>query len=359
MRTTLCVTAHRIATILWAVTQSVVRMLRAAAFAVLLGRMITAQTPPACTLQIDLQNNTIYIGDVSDYSKLASDANPVPFTGPYKTFSTSFVIADIVAVNGAPVKGTMIERTTFLGMSQNPPPGAALADTAHLGLYDWSFEILGMDGTPIGCIRTSGMAGMPPGGLPAGAAPLSALNSPAIVGGAGAFLGARGSHIPNTTSGNVAAAYIASTAEDPVNRRLRGGGAARFTLSVVPMFWPEVVTTSVGPAVFHADLSPVTAAKPAHPGEILILQTTGLGPTRPELGPRNLFSADPLQEVNSPVDVTVNGKPAEVINKIGWPGTRDTYRLDIRIPNETAPGRAVVGIAAAWITGREFAIPVQ
>jgi uncharacterized protein (TIGR03437 family) len=120
-----------------------------------------------------------------------------------------------------------------------------------------------------------------------------------------------------------------------------------------------VVTTSAGPAVFHADFSPVTAVEPAHPGEILILRTTGLGPTRPELGPGNLFSADPLQEVNSPVDVTVNGKPAEAINKIGWPGTRDTYRLDIRIPNETAPGRAVVGIAAAWIAGREFAIPVQ
>jgi uncharacterized protein (TIGR03437 family) len=66
-----------------------------------------------------------------------------------------------------------------------------------------------------------------------------------------------------------------------------------------------------------------------------------------------------LQEVNSPVEVKVNGNVAEVLNKIGWPGTTDTYRLDIRVPDGTAPGMATVQLTAAFIPGREVSLPVQ
>ena len=37
-----------------------------------------------------------------------------------------------------------------------------------------------------------------------------------------------------------------------------------------------------------------------------------------------------LQLINSPVDATVNGQPAAVINAVGWPGLADTYRVDIK-----------------------------
>jgi uncharacterized protein (TIGR03437 family) len=96
---------------------------------------------------------------------------------------------------------------------------------------------------------------------------------------------------------------------------------------------PEVMSTAAGPTIFHKDFSPVTAAKPAKPGEVLILQATGLGPTVPAVDPGQPFPTDALQQVNSPVDVTVNGQSAEVINKIGWPGQVDTYRLDFRVPD--------------------------
>src|SRR5688500_14115965 len=46
---------------------------------------------------------------------------------------------------------------------------------------------------------------------------------------------------------------------------------------------------------------------------------------------KNLWNVAAIQtpsaEVNSPVDVTINGPTAEVANKLGWPGTTDTYRL--------------------------------
>ena len=111
--------------------------------------------------------------------------------------------------------------------------------------------------------------------------------------------------------------------------------------------------------MFHADFSQVTPAKPARAGELLILTVTGLGPTLPGVDPGQPFPANPPQEVNSPVEVTVNGKPAEVINKIGNPGTTDTYRIDIRVPEGTAPGIATVQLSAAWITGSEVKVAIQ
>ena len=102
-----------------------------------------------------------------------------------------------------------------------------------------------------------------------------------------------------------------------------------------------------------------TLAKPARAGESLILTITGLGPTRPGLTPGRPFPDTPTQEVNSPLEVTVNGKPADVMNKFGWPGTTDTYRVDIRVPDGTASGTATLQITAAFIAGREMKIPVQ
>ena len=113
------------------------------------------------------------------------------------------------------------------------------------------------------------------------------------------------------------------------------------------------------PAAFHADLSPVTGAKPAKAGEALIVKATGLGPTRPGVDPGQPFPTDALEEVNSPLEVIVNGKSAVVINKFGWPGLVDTYRVDFRVPDGTAPGMAAVESSAAWIAGPAVRIPVQ
>lgn len=63
---------------------------------------------------------------------------------------------------------------------------------------------------------------------------------------------------------------------------------------------------------------------------VLIAAVRNLGPSRPELLPpgTRAFKADPLEVVNSPVEVTMNARDGEVINAIGWPGTTDLYRAD-------------------------------
>ncbi|MBI3682180.1 MAG: hypothetical protein HY235_17510 [Acidobacteria bacterium] len=154
----------------------------------------------------------------------------------------------------------------------------------------------------------------------------------------------------------------ASTEEDPANRRIHGGGKFRVVFRLYPKYRPSVDITADGPAVFRAaDFSPVTAARPARAGEVLMVRARNLGPTRPELLPPGSrpFKADPVEEVNSPVEVTVNGKEAELINKVGWPGTYDLYRVDFRIPAGLPPGMATIQLTAAWIPGPEVKIPVQ
>jgi uncharacterized protein (TIGR03437 family) len=179
----------------------------------------------------------------------------------------------------------------------------------------------------------------------------------AITGGTGAFLGVRGSF-----GGVVGSQRAASVTEDPANRRLNGGTRETFALLVIPMFQPQILTAA-GLVVFHSsDFSPVTAAKPAKAGEVLITMATGLGPTRPGVNPGQPFPpypANPLQQINSPVGVTVNGQAAEVVNAIGWPNLVDTYRVDFQVPAATPAGMAAIQLSAAWIVGPSVNIPIQ
>lgn len=125
------------------------------------------------------------------------------------------------------------------------------------------------------------------------------------------------------------------------------------------MFRPEVVRSASGPGGVPLDFSLVSSTRPARAGETQIVRATGLGPTRAGFPCRDAIPRKSLEEVNSPVEVTVNGKAGEVLNKIGWPGTSDTYRLDIRVPDRIAPARATVQLTAAFIPGREVTLPMQ
>ena len=111
-------------------------------------------------------------------------------------------------------------------------------------------------------------------------------------------------------------------------------------------------------AAYHADFTPVTASSPAHAGELLILAVKGLGPTAPTLVPGKTFDGEKLAAVTSPVTATVNDVAAPVVNAVGWPGTNDTYRVDVTVPG-VAPGAASAALTVAWMQGPEFKIPVK
>ena len=310
---------------------------------------------PSSTLQIEFENNVQYNQDTSDVSKLATDPG-VTTSATAKNFMNNVVIADITAVNGQSAKGVFFRERRMISLSPSAGPGQAIADVArNFSGFQTAFEILQTDGTPVGSIFLSGFGG---GSPPPGAPMIQNLSNLAIIGGTGAFLGARGQGGEAALPGNTSARQ-ASMSEDPANRRNNGGGKMRWVLHLIPLFWPQILAATSGPAVFHADFSPVTAEKPAKSGEVLIVKVTGLGPTRPGVDPGQPFPTDKLQQVNSPIRVTVNGQSADVINSIGWPGLMDIYRVDFRVPDGTAAGRAAIQLSAAWIAGTAVNISTE
>jgi uncharacterized protein (TIGR03437 family) len=269
------------------------------------------------------------------------------------------VIGDIVTVNGQPAKGVYVGRPLGLGLNPAPKPGKAIADNSHTSLRSHTFEILKIDGTPIGTIMCFGLdAGPPPPGAPS--YPVDTRGNYAIFGGTGAYLGVRGELVQRAQVLEPVPPRAASMAEDPANRRINGGGTIYFFLHVIPMSVPQIVTTAAGPAVTHSgDFTPVTASKPAAAGEILSIFATGLGPTSPGVNPGQPFPGGPLLAANSPVEVMVNGKSAEVLTAVGFPGSVDSYQVNFRVPPETAKGAAAIQVSAAWVASAPVSIAVQ
>jgi len=229
----------------------------------------SAQVAPPVILQIDLTNNVLYFQDTSDISKYATEPNVTPPTAIPRNLYKVHGIADIVAVNGQPVKGTYANSVAAFVLRTAPTPGQAIADTVRQAVGVITFEILKSDGTSIGTIVASGMfAGDAPPGSPTAAAGGNFV----ITGGTGAFLGARGQLSVAAAAPGVVTQRNASITEDPANRQRNGGGTVRWIAHVIPMARPEVTMLPSGPAITHSsDFSPVTVAKPATPGEIGIL----------------------------------------------------------------------------------------
>jgi uncharacterized protein (TIGR03437 family) len=312
-----------------------------------------AQTPPPVIVTVDVENIVEYEADVPDVSKLATIANKTAGASANNFYSVIWV-ADVVAVNGKPAKGTWTVRGNQLFRSPSATPGRAIADSSGAYFFDWVFDLMQQDGTPIGTLMAVGTGGAP---KPPGAPGLILQANMAVTGGTGAFLGVRGQA---GQGGNTVSPRTASMSEDPALRRVLGGGTRRYVFHLIPMFRPEVVVTTNGPAVVHAsDFSLVTSTKPARTGEILSVLAGGLGPTRPGVDPGQPFPASPLQPVSSPVEVAVNGNAAEVLYAGGYPGAVDRYQVNFRVPDGTTPGPATIRLSSGFIPGADITIPIQ
>ena len=141
-----------------------------------------AQAADPVVLRVDLENFVQYCGNISDYSKLASDANLTTCSG--RTFGSWVTLGDVVAVNGRPAKGTFIFTAYSTNLRTEPTPGQAIGDIVRNGPVVENLELLQADGTPIGTIVTAGTVG---GSAPPGSPPDITVGNLAIVGGTGHF----------------------------------------------------------------------------------------------------------------------------------------------------------------------------
>lgn len=111
--------------------------------------------------------------------------------------------------------------------------------------------------------------------------------------------------------------------------------------------------------VYHENWEAVTVTSPARQGEVLISQAIGLGATIPPVPEGQPFPPEPLLPVSTEVSVYVDGKPAEVTLKIGWPGKVNQYRVDFCVPEGTPRGMATLRIRAGDLTGPVARMPVR
>jgi len=317
-------------------------------------RLALGQAAPPTILTIDIENFVQYQSDASDASQYGAKAAATP-PATFLNSSNFWVatgLADIVAVNGQPAKGLYAMRSRVIRTDPNPNTGGAIADVSREAIREEVFEILSASGNPVGTIMSMGLSsGVPPPGSPESQ---TGVNF-AVIGGTGAFVGVRG-----TSGSGGGSARGASMIEAPANRRINGGNKSRRIVTLYPMSAPQVIVTSSGPAVAHSsDFSLVTSSKPAAAGEVLSVFMTGLGPVRAGVDPGQPFPSSPLTPVNSPVEATVNGAPAEVLAAVGFPGAVDGYQVNFRLPPDTPKGIAAIQMSAAWISSASVKIPVQ
>ena len=108
-----------------------------------------------------------------------------------------------------------------------------------------------------------------------------------------------------------------------------------------------------------SDFKAVSAANPAAPGEVLSLFATGLGPTQPSAEPGKPFPSSPLAPVTSPLEVRVNGKPAEVLAAVGLPGTVDGYQVNFRLPADIGKGPVAIQLSVGMAVDTSLKVVVQ
>ncbi len=327
-------------------------LLGALALAAGLASIAAAQTPQTTILTVEMENVIQYQEGFANPTKNGTSTTMEAQNTTPATFFPGTFIADIVAVNGRKSKGTTVARIFWVGLSSNPSDSQAIADVNRFQAMDIVLEIQQGDGTALGTLVLTGVTG---GASPVGAPKAGVTGNFAVIGGTGAFLGARGQAA--TIMNNHRAT---STLENPINRRTFPSGLWKLAIQLIPMAAPEVLSTNAGPAIVHAsDYSPVTLAKPAQRGEILTLLASGLGPTRPGVEPGQMFTASPAQVANSPIEVLVNGNAGDALYAGGYPNTVNTYQVNFRIPSDTASGMAAIQLRAAWIAGTEVSIPIQ
>jgi hypothetical protein len=321
--------------------------LRSSATAVLFAILLEAHSlAQPVTLEIEVEG-TAYSLDTTDWSRMARSAQLTPSTPPPPNFFSYLSVFDVVRVNGKSARGTNVIHGIYVRMNPNPTPGVLIADTTRNNFAVIQIEIQDADGRDVGTLSLQGYFG---GSAPPGADP-SLFSNLTVVGGTGAFFGSRGqaSHTPVVPAPG--GRTPASIAEDPSLRRAFGPQAGyKYVIQLIPHSLPTIER------VYHSDFRAVTAASPAQRGEVLILEAKGLAP----FAATSFGSPLPQSalEVTSPVEVLVSGQHTPVVNKVGWPGTTDHFRVDFRIPQDVS-AELDLRLSTAWITGPSFRVPVR
>jgi uncharacterized protein (TIGR03437 family) len=131
-------------------------------------------------------------------------------------------------------------------------------------------------------------------------------------------------------------------------------------LSIVPAT-PGLAAFSNGAIIAqHTDFTLVTAAKPAAPGEAIIIYLSGLGATNPSVASGQPAPATaPLAEVTIPVSVTVDNQDSMVAFAGLTPGSVGLYQIDFYVPSTVRNGNLNVVVTQNGFSSNMATLPVS
>jgi uncharacterized protein (TIGR03437 family) len=140
--------------------------------------------------------------------------------------------------------------------------------------------------------------------------------------------------------------FEVAAGSQPVVVTSSGGASAPFNLTVA----------AVAPAIFYYppnngivvknnDFSLVQPGNAAGAGDVLVIFSTGLGQTSPNLQTGQLAAFPPLY-MSTPVTVTIGSQNATVIYSLASPGFAGLYQTAVRMPSGVPAGTATVVLTA-------------
>jgi hypothetical protein len=219
-------------------------------------------------LHVELVNATAYFRGYCSLADQGKNPNKLSRPAPAPAFPTGVGIADIVSVNGQPVKGTAIESLNGTLISPNMTPGRAIADhTGSPAAAAWELTFLNLDSTLIGTIEISGQGTSADFRPPSAPREFPGGSVYTVTAGTGVFLGVRGYFAP--VQDTVSPERQTTDCEDPAFRRINadaGGNKRHAVLYLIPLDQPQVAVVAGAPAIYHSDLTPLSATKLATSG---------------------------------------------------------------------------------------------
>src|SRR5579885_3682962 len=134
------------------------RVLKISALAAFLPS-IQAQTQAYSILRVELVNATLYVRGFCNASD-SLNPNKLSTTVPGAR-AQGWGVADIVSVNGQPVKGNAFEVISAPLITPNPTPSTSAIGDVTAFPSPWDLVFLNLDGTLIGTIHIDGLGGPP------------------------------------------------------------------------------------------------------------------------------------------------------------------------------------------------------
>ncbi len=153
---------------------------------------------------------------------------------------------------------------------------------------------------------------------------------------------------------------LLATQQYPILVLVNGAVALPDQLDIVQL-QPAVDVETDGTLVAQhgADFSLVTTAKPAKPGELLVIYLLGMGATNPSVPSGAAAPSNPLANVTASPTINVDGNSADVYFAGLAPGFSGLYQVDFFVPANARSGNLTVTISQNGVPTNTTTLPVS